>query len=242
MSSLNCAHEEDVGLCNSLPEGFSPATTDSENVEAAWAENTSCTDISNVHEVGSLHKVISAPANMESIAIESSQGVSLDSRDVSLEVKELVEKSDTTLPVNGPTSPLRSSVKDKESSEVGGGTLSNLYSRNVYSRAGSTQSSIAGSPPRLISTTPMIVSLTGHLSAPGAPRLNLPPGVSDTIINVYDDEPTSIIAYALLTPKYQVHAFSGIQSICSHRHLKLVAGYSCACSVIIIIATASCDV
>lgn len=210
MPSLNCPHEEDVGLGSSLPEGFSPATTDSENVEVAWAENASCTDVSNVHEVGAFHKVVSAPANMESIAIESSQGTPLvDCRDVSLEVKELVEKSDTTLRANGPTSPLRSSAKDKEPSDASGGTLSNLYSKNVYSRSGSTQSSIAGSPPRLISTTPMIVSLTGHLSAPGAPRLTLPAGINDTIINVYDDEPTSIIAYALLTPKYQVCDLSG---------------------------------
>lgn len=210
MASLDCPHEEDVGLDSSLPEGFSPATTDSENVEVAWAENAICTDVSNVHEVGSFHKVISAPANMESIAIESSQRLSLvDSRDIPLEVKEPVEKSDTTLSANAPTSPLRSIAKDKEPTEVSVGTLSNLYSKNMYSRSGSTQSSIAGSPPRLISTTPMIVSLTGHLSAPGAPRLNLPPGINDTIINVYDDEPTSIIAYALLTPKYQVSDFSG---------------------------------
>ncbi|KAG0587219.1 hypothetical protein KC19_2G149200 [Ceratodon purpureus] len=211
MPSLNCPHEEDVGLSSSLPEGFSPATTDSENVEVAWAENASCTDASNAHEAGTFHKVISAPANMESIAIESSQGVSLvDSRDIPLEAKELVEKSEITFRANGPTSPLRSSVKDKEPSDASGGTLSNLYSKNVYSRSGSTQSSIAGSPPRLISTTPMIVSLTGHLSAPGAPRLTLPAGINDTIINVYDDEPTSIIAYALLTPKYQADLWEAV--------------------------------
>lgn len=204
MASLNCPDEKDADSSISLPEGFSPATTDSENVDVAWAENSSCTDVSNVHEGGGFHKVIPAPENTESSFIESSPGVSLeDSRDAPLQVKELVEKSDTTLQANGPTSPLIPSGKDKDVPEVGGGTLSNLYSKNMYSRPGSTQSSIAGSPPRVIPTTPMIVSLTGHLSAPGAPRLKLPPGINDTIINVYDDEPTSIIAYALLTPKYQ---------------------------------------
>lgn len=211
---------------SSQPEGFSPATTDSENVDVTWAENSSSTDVSNGHEGGKSHKPVPASQNVsaESVSIESSHGVSsVDSTDVPSQVKDSVEKSDTTLQTNGPTSPSRAVVKDKDVSDVGGGTLSNLYSKNMYSRSGSTQSSIAGSPPRVMPTTPMIVSLTGHLSAPGAARLKLPPGINDTIINVYDDEPTSIIAYALLTPKYQVSDFTRRATIHSYHHSVLAA-------------------
>ncbi|XP_024395699.1 1-phosphatidylinositol-3-phosphate 5-kinase FAB1B isoform X2 [Physcomitrium patens] len=207
LASLNCPDEVDSSLVCSLPEGFSPATTDSENLEGVWPESSSSVDVSNMQGSVGLHKVISAPGKMESVGNEFSKEMSLiGSGDILLQDKELVEKSDATLQPNVPTSPLRSSFKNKELPEefagVGAGSLSNLYSKNVYSHPGSTQSSIAGSPPRAIPSTPMIVSLTGHLYVSGAARLSLPHGVNNTAISVHDDEPTSIIAYALLTPKY----------------------------------------
>lgn len=149
--------------------------------------------------------MILAPENTASVFLESSQ---VDSIDVPLEVKQVVERIEPTFQANRPTFPVRVSGKDKDVSEGGAGTFLNVYSRTMYSRSGSTQSSSAGSP-----ATPMIVSLTGHLSAPGAARLKLPPGVSDTVINVYDDEPTSIIAYALLTPEYQASYHITVSSV-----------------------------
>ncbi|XP_024401237.1 1-phosphatidylinositol-3-phosphate 5-kinase FAB1A isoform X2 [Physcomitrium patens] len=208
LASLNCPNEGEASLITPLPEGLSPIPTDSENLEGVWLGSISSMDVSNVHEGLGVHKVISSPGGMVNIGIESSQEMSLvHGGDLPLQDREVVEKSDATLQSNGPASPLRSVGKDKESSEdslgVPAGTLSNLPHKNVYSLPGSTQSSIAGSPPRANPSTPMIVSLTGHLSAPGAARLSLPPCIHDTVINVYDDELTSIIAYALLTPKYQ---------------------------------------
>ncbi|KAH7281274.1 hypothetical protein KP509_36G038800 [Ceratopteris richardii] len=43
----------------------------------------------------------------------------------------------------------------------------------------------------------------------GEGRIFLPPGILDTIIPVYDDEPTSIIAYAITSQQYQSHLSDG---------------------------------
>ncbi|KAK9274873.1 hypothetical protein L1049_022127 [Liquidambar formosana] len=44
-----------------------------------------------------------------------------------------------------------------------------------------------------------------ELERQGGARLLLPVGVNDTVVPVYDDEPTSIISYALVSPDYHVH-------------------------------------
>ncbi|XP_077236493.1 1-phosphatidylinositol-3-phosphate 5-kinase FAB1B-like [Tasmannia lanceolata] len=49
---------------------------------------------------------------------------------------------------------------------------------------------------------PVYVSSFRELERQGGARLLLPVGVNDTVVPVYDDEPTSIIAYALVSPDY----------------------------------------
>lgn len=49
---------------------------------------------------------------------------------------------------------------------------------------------------------PVFVSSFRELERQGGAKLLLPVGVSDTVIPVYDDEPTSVIAYALVSPDY----------------------------------------
>lgn len=49
---------------------------------------------------------------------------------------------------------------------------------------------------------PVYVSSFRELELQGGARLLLPVGVNDTVIPVYDDEPTSIICYALVSPQY----------------------------------------
>ncbi|MCO5576655.1 hypothetical protein L7F22_030470 [Adiantum nelumboides] len=44
---------------------------------------------------------------------------------------------------------------------------------------------------------------------PSEGRLSLPIGIQDTVIPVYDDEPTSIIAYAITSRQYQAHLSDG---------------------------------
>lgn len=49
---------------------------------------------------------------------------------------------------------------------------------------------------------PVYISSFRQLELQGGARLFLPVGVNDTVIPVYDDEPTSVIAYALVSPEY----------------------------------------
>ncbi|RDY01537.1 1-phosphatidylinositol-3-phosphate 5-kinase FAB1B, partial [Mucuna pruriens] len=54
----------------------------------------------------------------------------------------------------------------------------------------------------LLDYSPVYVSSFRKQELQGGARLLLPIGVNDTVIPVYDDEPSSIIAYALMTPEY----------------------------------------
>lgn len=51
---------------------------------------------------------------------------------------------------------------------------------------------------------PVYISSFRELELQGGARLLLPVGLNDTVIPVYDDEPTSLIAYALASPDYLV--------------------------------------
>jgi 1-phosphatidylinositol-3-phosphate 5-kinase len=50
--------------------------------------------------------------------------------------------------------------------------------------------------------SPVFVSSFGKLELQGGARMLLPIGAQDTVIPIYDDEPSSIIAYALMLPEY----------------------------------------
>ncbi|KAK3025142.1 hypothetical protein RJ639_043924 [Escallonia herrerae] len=51
---------------------------------------------------------------------------------------------------------------------------------------------------------PVYISSFREAELQGGARLLMPVGVNDTVVPVYDDEPTSIISYALLSPDYLV--------------------------------------
>lgn len=52
---------------------------------------------------------------------------------------------------------------------------------------------------------PVYISLFRELVRQGGARLLLPLGVNNTVIPIFDDEPTSVIAYALVSPDHQLH-------------------------------------
>ncbi|KAF1869133.1 hypothetical protein Lal_00048414 [Lupinus albus] len=54
----------------------------------------------------------------------------------------------------------------------------------------------------IVDYNPVYLSSFRKLELQGRARLLLPIGVNDTVIPVYDDEPSSIIAYALTSPEY----------------------------------------
>lgn len=51
---------------------------------------------------------------------------------------------------------------------------------------------------------PVYISLFRELERQSGARLLLPVGVNDTVVPIYDDEPTSVIAYALVSSEYHV--------------------------------------
>ncbi|KAL8113631.1 1-phosphatidylinositol-3-phosphate 5-kinase FAB1B isoform X1 [Apium graveolens] len=58
---------------------------------------------------------------------------------------------------------------------------------------------------------PVYISSFRESELQGGARLLLPVGVNDTVIPVYDDEPTSIISYALLSSDYAVQLSDGFE-------------------------------
>ncbi|KAG1366384.1 1-phosphatidylinositol-3-phosphate 5-kinase FAB1A [Cocos nucifera] len=64
-----------------------------------------------------------------------------------------------------------------------------------------------GSTPRfnaLNEYNPVYVPLFRELECQGGGRFLLPVGVNDTVIPIYDDEPTTVISYALVSPEYHI--------------------------------------
>ncbi|CAN4095164.1 unnamed protein product [Withania somnifera] len=59
--------------------------------------------------------------------------------------------------------------------------------------------------------SPVYISSFRESEAQGGARLLLPVGVNDTIIPVYDDQPTSIISYALVSPDYIAQLFDELE-------------------------------
>ncbi|CAN4115567.1 unnamed protein product [Withania somnifera] len=59
--------------------------------------------------------------------------------------------------------------------------------------------------------SPVYISSFRESEAQGGARLLLPVGIDDTIIPVYDDEPTSIISYALVSPDYLAQLFDELE-------------------------------
>ncbi|KAJ7560887.1 hypothetical protein O6H91_03G004700 [Diphasiastrum complanatum] len=85
-------------------------------------------------------------------------------------------------------------------------TLSRGYSRG-------SAGMLSNSPPkgdvRWTPGAPAIISRAGQVATQGGAKVLLPPGIDGLVVAVYDDEPTSIIAYAILSYQYQAH-ISGV--------------------------------
>jgi 1-phosphatidylinositol-3-phosphate 5-kinase len=74
-----------------------------------------------------------------------------------------------------------------------------------YMASNSSLNTTSGSPLRFASLTeytPKYVELFCELSQKGGARFFLPTGANDIVIPVFDDEPTSVISYALVSPMY----------------------------------------
>ncbi|XP_051114161.1 1-phosphatidylinositol-3-phosphate 5-kinase FAB1B-like isoform X2 [Andrographis paniculata] len=89
--------------------------------------------------------------------------------------------------------------KEEDSTNLSGTSFMNFYRSMNKNHVGSTQKLDLFRDHRS-------EYISGFLEAEllGGARLLLPVGVNDTVVPVYDDEPTSIISYALLSPEYHL--------------------------------------
>lgn len=211
--------EGDLGVRRTLSEGNFPILSDlSETLDAAWTGEGQSVIAQAVHVTSQGQEI--GPA---SPAIENAQGdTELATKNGSLAIQTSVippavktEATDNNysledkigpeqLQVSTPVSPVKSFDVSEEFGSWIGTPFSNLY--KTYSRG--LQGFLSGSPLRFDSLSgysPTFVSSVSLLGGQGGARLLLPTGVNDTVIAIYDDEPTSIIAYALTSHEYYAH-------------------------------------
>lgn len=211
--------EGDLGVRRTLSEGNFPILSDlSETLDAAWTGEGQSVIAQAVHVTSQGQEI--GPA---SPAIENAQGdTELATKNGSLAIQTSVippavktEATDNNysledkigpeqLQVSTPVSPVKSFDVSEEFGSWIGTPFSNLY--KTYSRG--LQGFLSGSPLRFDSLSgysPTFVSSVSLLGGQGGARLLLSTGVNDTVIAIYDDEPTSIIAYALTSHEYYAH-------------------------------------
>lgn len=129
--------------------------------------------------------------------------------EVSRPTSPFTDTEEAGLVVSRPTSPL----KFKEGSEEAGvatGVLLSSGQNKGYRSSSLLQSnaSVYNAPyNRSNSTVPKVQQFFLH----GVARVRLPPGVNGTVVAVYEDEPTTIIAYAITSLEYQSQLQNPVQ-------------------------------
>ncbi|KAI4344664.1 hypothetical protein L6164_011863 [Bauhinia variegata] len=163
-----------------LSEGESSSLSDT--LDAAWTGESHPTNLT-LKESGNLplDSTVTVPTPMENLVTAKSD---LENCVADLGSIELGCNRDSKLP-----------PKMLETRWTG------MPSPNFFS---SYEKSFPLSTQKLSEYNPVYISLFGELERQTGARLFLPAGVNDTIVPVYDDEPTSIIAYALVSLDYHM--------------------------------------
>lgn len=179
--------ESGANVRRSLSEGQFPTPHNlSETLDAAWTgKNQSNTAVKK--EISSALSDSAIIDSLKGEAVADGLGVNGYAEDLS------------KLKVSGSLPPLLSPKDyDDESDSVSwlGVPISLYRSFNKNVLAGSQKLDMLGE------YHPIYISSSRESELSGGARLLLPPGIDDTIIPVYDDEPTSMIAYALVSPGY----------------------------------------
>eukprot|EP00253_Pinus_taeda_P000518 PITA_00518 len=211
--------EGDLGVRRTLSEGNFPILADlSETLDAAWTGEGQSVIAQAVHVTSQGQEICPAAPAIENAQDDTERATKKSSLVVQTSVIPPPVKTEVTdtnytlqdkngleqLQVSIPMSPVKSFDASEEFGSWIGAPFSNLY--KTYSKG--LQVSLLGSPLRFDSLSgyiPTFVSSISQLGGQGGARLLLPPGVNDTVIAIYDDEPTSIIAYALTSHEYYAH-------------------------------------
>lgn len=211
--------EGDLGVRRTLSEGNFPILADlSETLDAAWTGEGQSVIAQAVHVTSQGQEIGPAAPAIENAQCDTELSTKNSSLAVQTSVIPPALKTEATdnnysfqdkngpeqLQVSTPVSPVKSFDVAEEFGSWIGVPFSNLY--KTYSRG--LQGFLSGSPLRFDSLSgyiPTFVSSLSQLGGQGGARLLLPTGVNDTVIAIYDDEPTSIISYALTSHEYYAH-------------------------------------
>lgn len=178
--------ESKIVVRRTLSDGQYPIVTSlSDTLDAAWT--------------GENHPGLGVPKAVSSALPESAIA---DSSEAS--VAEKLESENQRVDQGGPKvphSPLVLSTKGSDNTEDSVSWLGMPFI-NFYRSLNKNFLGIAQKFDALGEYNPVYVSSFRELELQGGARLVLPVGVNDTVVPVYDDEPTSIIAYALVSQKY----------------------------------------
>ncbi|KAG0585739.1 hypothetical protein M758_2G033500 [Ceratodon purpureus] len=124
----------------------------------------------------------------------------LDS-EVSRPASPMTDTEEAGLVMSRPTSPFKDKEGSEEAGVATGMSLSSGLNRGYRSSSLlQSNASVYNAPyNRSNSTVPKVQ----QFFLQGVARVRLPPGVNGTVVAVYEDEPTSIIAYAITSLEYQ---------------------------------------
>ncbi|KAF5748384.1 Phosphatidylinositol-4-phosphate 5-kinase family protein putative isoform 1 [Tripterygium wilfordii] len=173
-----------------LSEGEFPIMASlSDTLDAAWTGESHTTSITAKENGSSVPNSTSIDSSTMSNSVTAD--LDLETSTVGKGETEATHSLGSTLPTKGTDS--------MENSASGVGT-SFLNFPSSFSKNYSLNAQKLG----ISEYNPVYVSLFRELERRSGARLLLPVGVNDTIVHVYDDEPTSIIAYALVSSDYHV--------------------------------------
>ncbi|XP_060172964.1 1-phosphatidylinositol-3-phosphate 5-kinase FAB1B isoform X2 [Lycium barbarum] len=197
----SCATEKPAGL---------PAGTESQSAESNTEGSRALSDgqssitdsLSDTLEAAWTGETISGAGVLKDGTCRSSEPPIADSSTTRLaekvDVEDPVEEHNGIKPSGFPPS---LSSKSSENVEDAGGWLGMSFI-SFYRSLNKNFLPSAQKLDTLGEYSPVYISSFRESEAQGGARLLLPVGVNDTIIPVYDDEPTSIISYALVSPDY----------------------------------------
>lgn len=220
----------------SLSEGHFPIMVDlPDTLEAAWRGEGGFKDAVAVDSRPEVAEDPLAPDNvvafggqeaevsdLTAMTTPSSQPEADDSEEVvetsgedDLEQSRLTspseDKEEVNLAVSRPTSPLNDKEVPEESGGVTGAPLSSSSYKGYKSSSLMQSNSIVYNAPYNRSNT--TVPKVKQFFLQGVARVRLPPGVNGTVVAVYEDEPTTVIAYAITSPEYQRQIQDPVQEI-----------------------------
>lgn len=176
-------HECGKKVRRARSEGHFPIMENiSDNLDAAWTGN---------HHPETIPSKINAPQESSPGMIPTTEEPVIGSSMNDRSIAEETNSSRCALPAKGPVD-----LEDPRNwLRIPFSVLNRSFSKNY-----STNAQKLG---KIFEHNPVYISSLRELVHQGGARLLLPMASSDIIVPIYDDEPTSIISYTLVSPDYQ---------------------------------------